>query len=105
MQFLFVTSRSGVRFSKVPKLFGRNSGHMILFVSAKRRQLFQSLFPYNIPKDQILQNKRVGVLESGFSGPESFRDLRETSPRCLFLESAENFSGPKSHYSLIYHDE
>ena len=29
----------GARFSKVPKLFGRISGDIILFVSSKRRRL------------------------------------------------------------------
>ena len=33
-----IFSRSGARFSKVPKLFGRISGDIILFVSSKRRR-------------------------------------------------------------------
>ena len=31
--------RTGARFSKVPKLFGRNSGDIIRFVSPKRRRI------------------------------------------------------------------
>ena len=32
-------SHPGVRFSKVPKLFGRISSDIVLFVSSKRRRL------------------------------------------------------------------
>ena len=31
-----------------------------------------------------------------------FRDVRETGPRGLFLESSENSSGPKSHFGNCY---
>ena len=41
----------GARFSKVPKLFGRISGDIILFVSSKRRRLearnFAVIFIFN----------------------------------------------------------
>ena len=33
------SAKPGTRFSKVPKLFGRVSGDIILFVSSKRRRL------------------------------------------------------------------
>ena len=33
-----IFSEAGARFSKVPKLFGRISGDIILFVSSKRRR-------------------------------------------------------------------
>ena len=33
------SAKPGTRFSKVPKLFGRVSGEIILFVSSKRRRL------------------------------------------------------------------
>ena len=32
-------ARPGARFSKVPKLFGRTSGDIIIFVSSKRKRL------------------------------------------------------------------
>ena len=38
-KFSRLISRSGACFSKVPKLFGRISGDIILFVSSKRRRI------------------------------------------------------------------
>jgi len=59
---------SGACFSKVPKLFGRISGDIILFVSSKRRrletlQLFLFLFNLQHMKRSPLQSKQV-VLSS-----------------------------------------
>ena len=71
------------RFSKVPRLFGRISGDIILFVSSKRRRLearnfsyfnFYSL--YNISTDQLYRLSRsefhewlFGTLEKRAPGP------------------------------------
>ena len=78
---------SGACFSKVPKLFGRISGDIILFVSSKRRrlkhetlQLFSFLFLLQHMKRPALQNKQVVILRMAFSGPRSSGDFRETGP-------------------------
>ena len=74
-------SRPGACFSKVPKLFGRISSDIILFVSSKRRRLealigsyfyFNSL--YNIGKDQLYRMSRSEFYEWLF-GPEKFSGL------------------------------
>ena len=66
------------RFSKVPKLFGRIWGDIIVFTSTKRKRLEARNFavilifsPLQHMKRPALQNKRVGVL----------RDFRKTGPR------------------------
>ena len=72
---------------EVPRLIGRNSGEIIIFVSSKRRRLearnftviYFSILLQRI-KRPLLQNKRVGV---GFSGPKSFRDFRKTGPSAV----------------------
>ena len=65
-------------FESTENFYGRISGDIGLFVFSKRRRLealnlFQFLFPLKRPS---LRNKRLGV-----SGPTSFRDFRETTPR------------------------
>ena len=70
---------SGTRFSKVPKLFGRISGDIILFVSSKRRRLearnfvvILYLFPLQHMKRPASKNKRVGVLRTAFRARKIF---------------------------------
>ena len=62
-------------FSKVPKLVGRISGDLILFVSLKRKRLGARNFAVMLIFIPASQNKRVGVSRM------SFRDFRETAPR------------------------
>ena len=88
--FLFVpmveaSAKPGTRFSKVPNLFGRVSGDIILFVSSKRRRLeaqnfavFFSCFPFTTHEKTSPAESAVRSLTNGFSGPKSFWDLRET---------------------------
>ena len=63
----------GACFSKVPKLFGRISGEIILFVSSKRWRLearnfavFLFLFPLQHVNRSALQNKQVVILRMAF---------------------------------------
>ena len=72
---LRVTSRSGDRFSKVPKLFGRILGDIIKTKASRGTTLcsyfhFYSL--YNVWKDQ-----NYGISWSEFLDPKRFRDFRE----------------------------
>ena len=67
------SGRPGACFSKVPKLFGRILGDIILFVSSKRRRLEARNFPVIfifIPlqhmKRPALQNKQVVILRMAF---------------------------------------
>ena len=68
--FLFWGLGSGACFAKVPKLFGRISWGIILFISSKRRRLearnLLFLFPLQHVKRSALQNKRVRVLRMAF---------------------------------------
>ena len=80
----------GARFSKVPRLFGRNSGDIILFVSSKRRRLEARNFavilifiPYTTYGQTSFTDSAGRSFTNGFSGPKSFRDFRETGP-CRF---------------------
>ena len=78
----------GACFSKVPKLFGRISSDIILFVSSKRKRLearnFAVIFIF-IPfttYEKISFTEQAGrSFTNGFSGPKSFRDFRETGLR------------------------
>ena len=72
------------RFSKVPRLFERISGDIILFVSSKRRRLekrnFAVILTYmNTP---TLQIKPVGVSRMAFRA----RDFRETRSRAELFQ-------------------
>ena len=69
----------GACFSKVPKLFGRISGDIILSVSSKVRRLearnfavILFLFPLQHMKRQALQNKLDGVLRMAFRARKVF---------------------------------
>ena len=97
--------RPGARFSEVPRLFGRISGDIILFVSSKRRRLgarnfakflnFYSL--YNMWTDQLYRVSRSEFHEWLF-GPEKFSGFLRKGPKAFhrrYLSSAkkdcENF--------------
>ena len=77
----------GACFSKVPKLFGRISGDIILFVSSKRRRLearnFAVIFffiPFTTCENISFTEWAGRNFTNGFSGPKSSRDFRETGP-------------------------
>ena len=81
----YICAKPGTRFSKVPKLFGRVSGEIILFVSSKRRRLeaqnfavFFSCFQFTTHEKTSPAELAVPSLTNGFSGPKSFWDFRET---------------------------
>ena len=85
-------SGHGVRFSKVPKLFGCSSGDMIIFVSLKRRRLEARNFAVILIFILFTTYQKTGFKEetsrsftNGFSGPKCFRDFRETGPRTFYL--------------------
>ena len=100
---------SGARFSKVPKLFGRISGDIILFVSSKRRRhetlpLFLFLFPLQHVKRSALQNEQVVILRMFFRARKVLgtfekrtpdpkyrfgRDLKPATSGCLFQCSTD----------------
>ena len=93
----------GARFSKVPKLFGRISGDIILFVSSKRRRLEARNFAVILVFILFATYEMTSFTEqagrsftNGFSDAKSFRDFREKGPRPRFLESPQNVSGPES---------
>ena len=78
---------AGARFSKVPKLFGRISGYIILFVSSERRRLGTRNFAFILIFIPFTTYEKTGFPElacrsftNGFSGPKSFPDFRETGP-------------------------
>ena len=75
----------GASFSKVPKLFGRNSGDIILFVSSKLRRFEARNFAVIFIFILFIIYEKTSFTElagrsftNGFSGPKSFRDFRET---------------------------
>ena len=77
----------GACFSKVPKLFGRISGDIILFVSSKRRRLearnlavILIFIPFTTYEKTSFTEKAGRSFTNGFSGPKSSRDFRETGP-------------------------
>ena len=70
--------RPGARFSKVPKLFGRISGYIILFVSSKRKRLEARNFVFILIFIPFTTYEKTGFTElagrsftNGFSGPKS----------------------------------
>ena len=78
----------GARFSKVPKLFGRISDDLILFVSSKWRRLEARNFaviliviPFTSHEKNSFTELAGRSFTNSFSGPKSFRDFRETGPR------------------------
>ena len=80
-------SRAGACFSKVPKLFGRISGDIILFVSSKLRRLearnFAVIFifiPFTTYEKTSFTELVGRSFTNGFLGPKRFRDFRETGP-------------------------
>ena len=80
--------KRGARFSKVPKLFGRISGDIILFVSSKRTRLEAQnsaviliFIPFTTYKETSFTEWAGRSFTNGFSGPKSLRDFRETGPR------------------------
>ena len=77
----------GARFSKVPKLFGRISGYIILLVSSERRRLGARNFAFILIFIPFTTYEKTGFPElagrsftNGFSGPKRFPDFRETGP-------------------------
>ena len=83
-----LTRKPGAFFSKVPKLFGRISGDIILFVSSKLRRLearnFAVIFifiPFTTYEKTSFTEYTGRSFTNGFSGPKSFREFRETAPR------------------------
>ena len=79
---------SGPRFSKIPKLFERILGDI---VSSKRRRLEARNFavilifvPFTTYEKTSFSEKAGRSLKNGFSGPNIFRDFRETGSRCIF---------------------
>ena len=75
----FVQLRPGARFSKVPKLFGRISDRIILFVYSKRRHLEARNFalillyiPFTTYEKTSFAELAGGSFAKGFSGPKCF---------------------------------
>ena len=94
-ELIFTLARLGLKwyscpgacFSKVPKLFGRISGGLILFVSSKWRRLEARNFAVILIVISFTTYEKTSFTElagrsytNGFSGPKSFRDFRETAP-------------------------
>ena len=82
-----LTRKPGAFFLKVPKLFGRISGDIILFVSSKRRRLeaqnFAVIFifiPFPKYEKTSLQNKQGGVLQMAFRARKVFGTFEKRSP-------------------------
>ena len=80
----------GACFSKVPKLFGRISGDIILFVSSKLRRLearnFAVIFifiPFTTYEKTSFTEQAGRSFTNGFSGLKSFRDFREKGSQGL----------------------
>ena len=87
----------GACFSKVPNLFGRISGDLILFVSSKRRrfearylslyfilQIFLFLFPLQHMKRPALQNKQAGVLRIALRARKAFGTFEKRAPEWAY---------------------
>ena len=76
----------GACFSKVPKLFGRISDDIILFVSSKRRRIEARNFAVILifipfpTYEKTSFTEKAGRFTNSFSGPKSSRDFRETCP-------------------------
>ena len=72
--------KSATRFSKVPKLFGRVSGDLILLTYLQNEgvsrheplQSFSVVFPLQHVKKPALQNQRFGVLRMAFRACKVF---------------------------------
>ena len=79
--------RPGACFSKVPKLFGRIPGDIILFVSSKRRRLearnFAVIFtfiPFTSYKKISFTNKQVVVLRVAFRARKVLGTFEKRAP-------------------------
>ena len=90
--FVIVMFGPGARFSKVPRLFGRISGDIILFVSSKRRCTEARNFADILIFISYTTYEKISFTEwagrsftNGFSGPKSLRDFRETGPSSLLV--------------------
>ena len=88
----------GARFSKVPRLFGRIAGDLVLFViNVPRRLEIRNFAPILIfisftTYEKIRFKEWAGrSFTNGFSGPKSLRDFRETGP------------GRPSHWENVCH--
>ena len=109
LRFLqYVLSRSGARFSKVPKLFGRISGYIIHFVSSKRKRLEARNLAFILIFVPFITYEKTGFTEladrsfrNGFSGPESFRDFRETGARSLISRGSEGLINSHPFYGYV----
>ena len=104
-----LTIRPGAYFSKVPKLFGRISGDIILFVSSKRRrleartlQLFLFLFPLQHIKRPALQNKQVrkvlGTFEKRAPGFEFVLTTTHARSSKSFIFAFRDARQVRGHY-------
>ena len=86
-EYLYPPFSPGARFSKVPKLFGRISGDIILFVSSKQRPLEARNFEVILIFIRFTKYEKTSFTEqasrsftNSFPGPKSFRDFQETCP-------------------------
>ena len=80
---------TGARFSKVPSLFERISGNIVLFVSSKPRRLearnftpISIVIPFTTYEMTRFTEWAGRSFTNGFSGPKSLRHFRETRPSC-----------------------
>jgi len=94
--------RSGACFSKVPKLFGRISGEIILFVSSKRRRLEARNFASILTFSPFTTYEKTGFPELAFRARKVFRTFEKRAPGvmcgmsllvCLSILHREVFSG------------
>ena len=107
INFTFSGYTPAACFSKVPKLFGRISGDIILFVSSKRRSLEARNFavilifiPFTTYEKTSFPEKAGRSFTNGFSGPKRSRDFRETGPRPGLLEAWLVLTSVKYHGNL-----
>jgi len=82
-------TRSGARFSKVPKLFGRISGYIILFVSSERRRLEARNFAFILIFIPFTTYEKTGFpeLAEWLFGPEKFSGLSRNGPLARVAQS------------------
>ena len=87
-------------FSKVPKLFGRISGDVILFVSQNETlQLFLFLFLLQHMKRPALQNRQVALLRMAFRARNVLGTFEKQGP------GYPRSFAPKLFYSLADGDK
>ena len=92
-QMLLFHEDNKAQYSKVPKLIGRISGDVILFVSSKLSRLearsFAVIFifiPFTTYEKTSFTDWVGRNFTNGFSGPKRFRDFPETGPRAVIWE-------------------